>query len=155
MGLGRLRARSGLPDRLSQRIGFVDTRREEVRERMRLVHQCLEIDVEHHTHRGLGIAIDHEHSVTPQRQIICEMLARRRFADAALEVLHGDHDGSFRGQFAHLDAQLLADRDQVLDCVKPASIGCRLGSGQSATRLRLGKRFRRSPEQFSGDGCPH
>lgn len=57
------------------------------------------------------------------------MLGGRGLADPALEVLRGEHDRPFLGQFAHFDTQGLANRDQVLNGIETASIGRRLGRG--------------------------
>src|SRR3546814_6864102 len=72
-----------------------------------------------------------------QGKIIGKVLARGRFADAALEVLHGHDDGAFGRQFAHLDAERFANRDQILDRVISAPVGGRFRRRKSFAGLGL------------------
>src|SRR3546814_17910570 len=94
---------------------------------MRLLHQGLEIDVEHHTHRGLGIAVDDKHPITAQREIVRKMLTGGRLTDAALEILHGDDDREFRWQLPHFDAQSFANGKAVFGRIETAAVRSRLG----------------------------
>src|SRR3546814_8001533 len=89
---------------------------------MGLVDQGLEIDVEHHAHRSLGIAVHDKNPETPQGKIIGKVLARGRFADTALEILNGTDDHSLGRQFAHLYTERFANRVQILERVISAPV---------------------------------
>src|SRR3546814_6225197 len=56
--------------------------------------------------------------------------------DTALEILHGHDDRSLGRQFAHLDTERFANRDQILDRVISAPVGGRLRRRKASTRFR-------------------
>src|SRR3546814_19094941 len=97
---------------------LVDARRQEIRQRVGFIDQGFVIDVEHHAHRGLGIAVHDDNAVAAQGKIIGKVLARGRFADAALEVWHGHADGALGRPFAPLESEAFLNRAQILYQVK-------------------------------------
>src|SRR3546814_1036412 len=80
-----------------------------------------------------------------------KVLARGRFADAALEVLHGHDDGAFGRQFAHLDAERFANRDQILDRVISAPVGGRFRRRKPFAGLGLGQGFGRPAKKLRSE----
>ena len=127
-------------------------RRQERAQSLFVIDQRFRLNVEHGRRRCLRIAIDHQHAIAMQGEIIGEMLGDRAFADSAFEILHCQHHGILVGLLADMNAQRLADMGQVFERVVAAAIGLLLGLGQTPFGLRLGQRFGRPADQFSGNG---
>ena len=85
-----------------------------------------------------------------QGEIVGEMLGDGALANAALEILHRQHDCIFVRLLADLYAKCGANLGEILQRVIAAAIGQLLGLGQAAFRFGLGQRFGRATDQL---GC--